>query len=45
MNQLKRYVVELKVPDDADDDTVKKYLQTAISTECGCRNPEEYPMY
>lgn len=45
MNQTKKYVVELKVPDNANDDIVKEYLQTAISLECGCRNPEDDPMY
>jgi hypothetical protein len=44
-NNKKIYAVELQVPEGACDDDVKDYLGTAIKTECGCRNPEEDPMY
>lgn len=39
------YAVELQVPEGACDEDVKQYLETAIKTECGCRNPDEDPMY
>jgi hypothetical protein len=45
MDKIKQYVVEIKAPDNANDNMIKEYLKTAISLECGCRNPEEDPMY
>lgn len=41
----KQFAIELERPKGATDKTIKKYIETAVSTECGCRNPEEDPMY
>ena len=41
----KKYVVELEIPEGACSDDAKDYIETAVKAECGCRNPEEDPMY
>jgi len=40
-----QFAVELERPEGATDQILKKYIETAVSVECGCRNPEEDPMY